>query len=160
MKLYLIRHAIAEERSDFALTGLPDEQRPLTDKGIDKMKKIAQRFCKIEEHLDLIFQSPLIRSQQTAEILKKYYPQAKLETTKLLTPGFSAKELFKVLNSKELDSIALVGHEPDLGQFLSWLLFRQASDHFPLKKGGIAKVDFYGDDPCYLKWILQPKLIQ
>ena len=159
MKLYLIRHAIAEERSDFALTGLPDEQRPLTDKGIDKMKKIAQNFHKIEDQIDLIYQSPLTRSQQTVDVLKKHYPKAKIETTELLSPGFSAKKLFQLLSSKDLDSVALVGHEPDLGQFLSWLLFRQASDHFPFKKGGIAKVDFYGDNPSYLKWFIQPKLL-
>ena len=159
MKLYLIRHAIAEERSDFALTGQPDEKRPLTEKGIEKMKKITQGFYKIEDQIDLIYQSPLTRSQQTAEIIKEFYPDAKLETTEHLSPGFSAKELFSILKKQKLDSVALVGHEPDLGQFLSWLMFRQASDHFPFKKGGIAKVDFYGNDPCYLKWFLQPKLI-
>ena len=42
MKLLLIRHAIAEEREDFARTGKDDRLRPLTDEGRKKMKQAAR----------------------------------------------------------------------------------------------------------------------
>ena len=47
MKLLLIRHAIAEEREDFARTGKDDRLRPLTDEGRKKMKQAARGLRKI-----------------------------------------------------------------------------------------------------------------
>ena len=35
MQLVVIRHAIAEDPKEFALTGRPDAQRPLTEVGVD-----------------------------------------------------------------------------------------------------------------------------
>lgn len=159
MKIYLIRHAHAEERHFFAQTGKHDDQRPLTEKGIDRMNKIIQSFKGNEENINLFLQSPLKRAKQTGEVLKDYYPEAQFVTTKNLVPGFNAKKLYDEIQSYELDSLGIIGHEPDLGQFLSWMLFRQATDHFPLKKGGIAKLDLYKDGRCYLKWLIRPKLL-
>lgn len=159
MKLYIIRHAHAEERHVFAQTGKPDELRPLTAKGIERMRKVIQSFKKQESQINLFLQSPLIRSQQTTDIFKEFYPEAKVITTENLCPGHSARDLYEEIQDHHLDSMAIIGHEPDLGQFLSWLLFRQASDHFPLKKGGIAKLDLYKDGRCYLKWLLRPKFL-
>ncbi|MCB0377694.1 MAG: phosphohistidine phosphatase SixA [Bdellovibrionales bacterium] len=159
MKLYIIRHAHAEERHTFALTGKPDSKRPLTDRGRDRMKKVITYFKKQEPDIDLFLQSELTRSQQTVDLFKDFYKTAKVETSDFLNPGHSARALFDKIQSYDLDSLAIVGHEPDLGHFLSWVLFRQATDHFPLKKGGIAKVDLYKDGRAYLKWLLRPKLI-
>ena len=158
MKVYLIRHGIAEERYTFAQTGRPDTERPLTTKGKERMHRITEQFAEHESKIDLFLQSPLKRSQQTVDILKKYFKDSKTKTTPHLAPGFSARMLFQCLKENfDKDSIALVGHEPDMGQFLSWLIFQQASDSFPMKRGGIAKLDLYEDNSCYLKWFLRPK---
>ncbi len=159
MKLYLIRHAVAEERAQFALKGLSDELRPLTPKGAERMNEIVGLFKKLEPDINLILSSPLVRSLQTAEILKLNYSKAQLVTSDNLKPDHSAQKLFEEIQTYDLDSMALIGHEPDLGQFLSWLLFRQATDHFPMKKSGIAKVDIYKDGRTYLKWLIRPKLL-
>jgi phosphohistidine phosphatase len=42
MKLLIVRHAIAEEREDFARTGKDDRLRPLTDDGRKRMKQGAR----------------------------------------------------------------------------------------------------------------------
>ena len=65
MKLYLVRHAEAIERS--ATT--PDASRYLTTKGRLSFRKIARRARKAGAVPDVIFTSPLLRSVQTAEIL-------------------------------------------------------------------------------------------
>ena len=39
MRLLLLRHAIAEERTAFAATGKADRLRPLTDEGRKKMQQ-------------------------------------------------------------------------------------------------------------------------
>ena len=161
MKLYLIRHAIAEERHIFGKTGRPDEERPLVDVGKKRMQKVAQGFLELEDQIDLILQSPLTRSKETVDVLRKFYPNAKVKTTEHLAPGHSAQSLYDLIKDNiNLDAMALVGHEPDLGNFLSWLLFRQATDHFPFKKSGIAKLDLYEDDRCYLKWLARPKMFE
>lgn len=159
MKLYLIRHAPAEERHIFALTGQPDSERPLTDRGIERMRDVLDVFSKNEDQIDLILQSPYKRCLETSKILKEYYSSAKLESSDNLAPDHSAQRLYDEIQSYDVDSMAIIGHEPDLGQFISWLLFRQATDHFPMKKAGIAKLDLYKDGRSYLKWFLRPKLL-
>ena len=159
MKLYVIRHAIAMERSDFAQTGQDDDLRPLTPKGMERMHKIFSAFKKNEERMEVVLQSPLVRCQQTGNLMKEHYPNANYLTTETLRPNHSAEKLHKEIQSFGANSMTIIGHEPDLGQFISWLLFRQASDQFPMKKGGIARLDLHKDGRCYLKWTIRPKLI-
>jgi phosphohistidine phosphatase len=160
LKLYLFRHAPAQERHVFAQTDQPDEFRPITEKGAQRMRDVLNFFRKKESHIDLILQSPLLRCQETGDIIQEFYPQAELLTTEHLKPSHSAQKLYnKISQNFHLDSLALVGHEPDLGQFISWLLLGQSSDHFPLKKAGVAKLDIYKDGRRYLKWVLRPSLI-
>lgn len=159
MKLYIFRHAPAELRHEFALTGQPDHLRPLTEKGIQRQQDMLKYFKKIEDHVDVFLQSPFTRCTQTGELCKEYFPDSQFIETENLCPDHSAKKLFEEIQSYDVDSLGIIGHEPDLGQFISWILFRQASDHFPLKKSGIAKVDLYKDGRSYLKWVLRPKLV-
>ena len=182
MNLYIIRHAISEQRHIFAQTGQSDELRPITNRGAERMKGLLS-FIKnnSKEQINNVLQSPLLRSQQTGTLVKEFYPQARYMTTSLLRPSFSFKKLLEEIqqfeptnnqsppsissdnpdnkNKNPKTSLALIGHEPDLGQFISWLLFNQANNCFPLKKGGIAKLNIQKNGQHYLKWILRPKLI-
>src|SRR2546430_11661674 len=65
MQLYVVRHGIVVESGE----GIPDEWRPLTDKGRRRFQKMARTFAKLGRRLDLILTSPLVRAMQTAEIL-------------------------------------------------------------------------------------------
>ncbi len=159
MKLYIVRHALAEDRLIFSQKGLSDELRPLTPKGADRMREVVSVFKKNEPEINLILTSPLTRCKQTADLFKEFYPKATVLESDNLKPDHSAQKLYEEIQSYDLDSLALIGHEPNLGQFISWLLFRQASDHFPMKKSGIAKIDLYKDGRTYLKWLLRPKLL-
>ena len=123
------------------------------------MIEILDQFQDLEPQIDLFLQSPLTRAQQTGDIFKSYYPDAQFRTTDSLCPNHNAETLFNEILSFEVESLALIGHEPDLGQFLSWLLFGQSSDQFPIKKGGIAKIDIYRDGRRYLKWLIRPKML-
>ncbi len=159
MKLYIFRHAPAELRHEFALTGQPDHLRPLTSKGVERQVEMLKYFKKIESSIDVFLTSPYTRCVQTGELCKDFFPNSQFVETENLCPDHSARKLYKEIQSFNVDSLAIIGHEPDLGQFLSWLLFRQASDHFPIKKSGIAKVDLYKDGRSYLKWLIRPKLV-
>lgn len=124
------------------------------------MREVLNYFQKKEPNIDLFLQSPLIRCQETGDILREYYPKAHFVNSDHLRPDHSAEKLFEEIQQLgKRDAVGLIGHEPDLGQFISWLLFGRASDHFPMKKAGIAKLDIYGDGRRHLKWMLRPNLI-
>ena len=159
MTLFVIRHTLAEERHIFAQTGQSDELRPITSRGVERMKKILNFLKKDEDHINTVLQSPLLRCQQTGNVIKKYYPNANYLNSDNLRPNFSAKKLYREIQDFDISTMAIVGHEPDLGQFISWLLFGQATERFPIKKGGIARLCLYKDGRCFLKWFLKPKLI-
>ena len=65
MNVYLLRHGIAEDYSVSAR----DEDRELTQEGIEKLKLASAGWKRVIGHIDRVFSSPLIRARQTAEIL-------------------------------------------------------------------------------------------
>ena len=117
MNLYIIRHAIAEERHIFARTGQSDDLRPITDRGAERMRKILDLMKKNGDQIDTVLQSPLVRSLQTGDILREFYPDARYLKTDRLRPNYSAAGLYKEIQSLGVHSTstALIGHEPDLG---------------------------------------------
>ncbi|MFL5486151.1 MAG: phosphohistidine phosphatase, partial [Gemmatimonadaceae bacterium] len=42
------------------------------------------------------------------------------------------------------ESVALVGHEPDLGTLVTWLMTKAGNSRVELKKGGAALLEFPG----------------
>ena len=161
MNLYLIRHAIAEDREVFKKTGLPDDQRPLTEHGRNKMHKISKKLFLLEPDIKVFFQSPLTRSKQTVDVLKEYYPKAMVKTLKSLSPGEAAENLLKDLKQQPPQEMALIGHENHISQCLSYLLTGHSEPNFfAFKKGGIACLDYkkiqVGD--FTLKWMVAPKM--
>ena len=65
--IYLVRHAIAEDRELRA--DLPDEERRLTDKGMRRMRRAVEGLAALEVEVDTIWTSPLRRAKETAELL-------------------------------------------------------------------------------------------
>ena len=160
MKLLLIRHAVAEEREDFAKTGDPDEQRPLTDVGRKKMKRAARGLAEIVDRIELIATSPLKRAVQTAEVLAKEFGSAVQTTTDALEPE-QAFENFLVWLKRldDVETVAAVGHEPHLSGLASWLLTTNETPLFEFKKGGVCLLEFEGaveSGSARLRWLLTP----
>jgi phosphohistidine phosphatase len=61
IELYLIRHAIAEERGD----KWPDDaKRPLTLEGTARMRKAAKGLVRLGVKFDVVLTSPLVRARQ------------------------------------------------------------------------------------------------
>ena len=137
-ELYLVRHAIAAERG----SEWPDDtKRPLTERGIGRFKEEVKGLRRVDVQVDEIFTSPLLRAKQTAELLAaglEGKPPVKVLDT--LAPGHTAtsvmSSLAKVARRRR---IALVGHEPDLGELAAHLI--GAGRALPFKKGGICRID-------------------
>ncbi|MEB3174451.1 MAG: phosphohistidine phosphatase SixA [Cyanobacteriota bacterium] len=139
MELYLIRHGVAAERQDEE----DDAQRVLTSKGWEKTEKVARRLVELGLSLDVIFASPLVRAQQTGQILLEAGLSRRLETWPALAPGGDLAEALTALAADEtLEKIALVGHQPDLGEWAETLVWGENRDKLILKKAGVIGLAF------------------
>ncbi len=159
MQLLLIRHAIAEEREDFAKTGKDDRLRPLTDEGRKKMKQAARGLKGLVPEIDLLATSPLTRAAQTAAILDSVYGGLKEVEIDELSPETTPEDFLLWLRKQKQDVVAAVGHEPSLSLILSWLLTGNERRLFAFRKGGACLLEF-PDEPAAgtatLAWALTP----
>lgn len=130
MDLFLIRHAIAEERR----AGLPDADRALTPKGRARFEAMVQRLDQAGFRFDRVYYSPWLRAAQTAELLEPIMEGPARAAEGLAQPP--APDFFAGLDGKH---VACVGHEPWLSDTVSMLTTGNPHGswlHF--KKGGIA----------------------
>ena len=158
IELYLIRHGVAEERGE----AWPDDtKRPLTQEGMAKLRKAARALDRLDVALDVIVSSPLVRTRQTAEIIAGGLdPHPHVVTVDSLAPGGSIASVMADLEKQARRSrVAVVGHEPGLGELAGRLI---GSRHpMPFKKGAIARIDVEGlpSGPGDLRWFLTPRLL-
>lgn len=163
MELLIIRHAIAEDRDAAARRGVTEFDRALTAKGAKRMKAGAAGLSILVPEIVTIAHSPLRRTRETAAILVARYPQARQASVEALSPGGKPSELERWLAGVAPDTTAVVGHEPDLGQWAARLLSGKAGDFAPLKKGGMCSLRFEGEPragDAVLKWTLPPRVLR
>lgn len=164
MNVLLVRHAIAEDKAEFAATGRPDSLRPLTEEGRRKMRAAAKGLAKTLPALDLLASSPLARAAQTAEILRKACPDAEPLELPALSPERDPRETLAWLKGRPRGaSVALVGHEPSLGRLAGWLMSGEETALVAFKKGGAALLEFPGDveaGRAVLRWLLTPSQLR
>lgn len=159
MTVFLVRHAIAEERGPV----WPDDRdRPLTVRGVARMRAIAQRLADRGVQVERIWSSPLLRARQTADVLAPLWtPAGTVELLDSLAPGHAASTVGSDLAGRHVvGPVALVGHEPDLGWLTAWMT--GAESPVPFKKGGVARVDFDEDLAAgagRLVWLVTPKIV-
>jgi phosphohistidine phosphatase len=157
MQIYLLRHGIAEDRA----VDRADATRALTAEGIRKMEQAAAGMRRLNVAVDLLLSSPLIRAQQTAEIVGQTLGLSVL-LEPALAPGFDLPMLLALLEKLETRAaqrVMLVGHEPDLGLLTSGLI---GGGQIELKKGGLALVDLPHDVEMdgVLRWLLPPSILR
>lgn len=138
MEIYLVRHGIAAEKGLYP----QDAERPLTEKGINKTTKVAQRLLSLDVHFNFILSSPLVRAYQTAEILTKIGLGREITINESLAPEGKIESWLQWLsnNFNETQKIALVGHQPDLGYWAEMLVFGSIKENLILKKSGIVGI--------------------
>lgn len=130
MELFLIRHAIAEERR----VGLVDADRELTDKGRARFALVVEHLQRTGFRFDEVYHSPWLRAAQTAELLAPLH-DAELTPTEGLAQAPRA-DFFASLTG---ESVACVGHEPWLSDTVSLLTIGDPRGAWlRFKKGGVA----------------------
>ena len=163
MDLLVIRHAIAGDRDEWAKTGRPDQDRPITDEGRERMQENARALQLLVPRLDLLATSPLVRAVQTAEVVSEAYDDLDIVSAPPLASGGALDEVRAWLAARSESRIAIVGHEPDLGQLVSWFLVGNPSAGIGLKKGGACLLRFAGPPApgtAELRWFMPPKILR
>jgi phosphohistidine phosphatase len=158
MELYILRHGIAEERSQSG----SDSERALTSEGIQKTRAAGKALKKMEIAFDAVLSSPFVRAWQTAEIVvEELGCKKKLHACNALAAGAPLKDLLPELErlSANCASLLIVGHEPDLSALISVLLSGSPDLGITMKKGGLAKLTLQTLEPgtARLEWLLGPK---
>ena len=163
MQLLIIRHAIAEDRDEFASSGRPDSERPLTAFGRRRMRKNAKGLKRVAPPIDLLVTSPYARALDTAGIIAETLG-IKTGPTKVqaLTPEHHPKDFLAWLaKQKRAQTVAAVGHDPHLSRLIGWCVASFDAPIADLKKGGVYLLAWEENAPpeagkAKLAWLLAP----
>jgi phosphohistidine phosphatase len=160
LELYLIRHGVAAERGE----DYPDDsKRPLTSSGMAKLRDEAKGLNALAIGFSVIITSPLVRTRQTAEIIAGTLAEKpQVVSSDSLAPAGTPAAVFQELaRHAKQPRIALVGHEPDLGELAARLI--GAKSPIAFKKGAICRIDFDVLPPKgqgQLRWFLPPRVLR
>ena len=162
MEVILVRHAIAHERNRIRWPN--DALRPLTTAGIRKFRKAASGLAGCLPKGVALLTSPYVRARETAAILSDALGRGKATECGELSSGEPTQACFELLRKRKADAVVLVGHEPNLSNFLAAAVCgaggRMKTD---FKKGGAACIEFNsGIEPgrATLKWVLPPRVLR
>lgn len=147
--VYVVRHAVAEERD--AQRWPDDALRPLTAEGEASFRRAARGLRRIAPSVDSVLSSPYVRAWRTAEILYEetgWPPPARCEQ---LEAWRQPDDAFDVL--PRTGPVAVVGHEPMLSGLVALLVGADLPLDF--KKGGVVLVE-----DGVLRWYATPKILR
>jgi len=131
MELFLIRHGIAMPGSAV----LPDADRPLTPQGRERFAQAVMGLQRLGVRLDRLYHSPWLRAVETAALLTPVLDGEAVSNAALARPPSQA-----LLEDIVGERVALVGHQPWMGELLAWLIAAGQPDAsgFAFKRGGVA----------------------
>jgi phosphohistidine phosphatase len=122
--LWLLRHAEAAD-------GAPDDERPLTERGLRQAEAVGRALARLGEKIDVCLSSPKLRALQTAE--RACEP---LGVEVRVEPALSGEPFDVHEITAGLGDVLLVGHDPSFSLLLHDLTGAQAR----MKKGGLAGI--------------------
>jgi phosphohistidine phosphatase len=159
MFVYFLRHASAGQH---LLNPKKDEKRGLDKDGIEQCGYIGRALAALGVQVDIIVSSPLKRSTQTAALVgNEMGHEGKLVTDSALRPESTFPDFQKLLEKyARQDSILLVGHNPNLSDFLGHVISDNGSEAVvELKKGAVAKVEMRRSAGS-LSWCITPRILR
>ena len=128
-KLYLVRHA----KSSWKDMTLSDQDRPLNKRGQKNAPEMGKRMAQAGVRIDRLVTSPAKRALSTAQLIAVAldYPDANIEIgDDLYFHGLNAMLDIIHQTDERVQSLMLVGHNPDMTQMLNGLCGYQV-DNMP-----------------------------
>ena len=165
MQIIIIRHAEAFQIGERGLT--TDAHRMLTPKGHKDARRLGKALAVVGVVPDLVLTSPLVRAVETAEnvIRGASWPGPLRETEHLMPPGAEKLLMREILDVAKGRggafgdmTVACVGHEPFLGQWLQFLLNETTIPAIEMSKSTAACVKISEDDSPQMKLLISRKL--
>ena len=159
MILYFLRHASAGER---VANAKKDEKRALDKDGMEQCGYVGRALAAMDIQVDAIISSPLKRSTQTAVLVgNELGYEGKLLIDPALRPGATFAEFRRLVDKHaKSESVMVVGHNPNLSEFLGQFISDTgAVASVDLKKGAVAKVETYRNSGSLL-WCMTPRMIR
>ncbi len=156
MQLFVIRHAIAEDRRP----DQDDAARELTGEGVAKMKQIVRGLRALDVEVARVLTSPWARALATAKLLAPIGDGPPIATELLCQPPRA--ELLALIAERG-EPTAVVGHEPWLGELVAWLAFGDTrhGEALELKKGSVVELEgTVVPGGMMLRGVLQPRVLR
>lgn len=159
VELFLVRHGIAVPHGT---PDIPDDERPLTPKGIKRMKQIARGLRRLKVDPERIVTSPLPRALETAQIVAEELDKEDvLEQADELRADRPAAAIKDWVLGRPERSLMIVGHDPAFSELAGLL----AAGHsvgaaLPLEKGGVAALKSVVTGGMVVEWLAPPRLLR
>jgi phosphohistidine phosphatase len=165
MNLFILRHASAGVRR---ANPLLDVKRPLDKDGKAQCLLLANVLNALKLNFDLVVSSPLKRSQQTAQLVatETGYEQ-KILISNALAPTATFAQFQRLLRDcSTSENVLVVGHNPNITQFLGQLLGVGIHDdpattpaRIRLRKGSLARVNLTRGT-AVLQSLIDPRVVR
>lgn len=138
MQIFILRHGQAEPQKT------TDDLRNLTVKGRADVAASVNfslaELTKVQE----IWASPLVRAQQTAQIVQdillKQDISVAIKTTDLITPESNPSGLFDSLQADSVESVLLASHMPFVSDFMD-IFCGSAPGFHPMNTSSLALIE-------------------
>jgi phosphohistidine phosphatase len=150
--LFLIRHARAVEQSPH------DWERPLLPEGRKEARAVGAALKRAGVSFDALACSPLVRAVETATLIAVELGfEGGLVVDSSLAPDGVPSAMLSVAARLADERVALVGHEPSMGNFLSALVGRSG---MTMVKAGVVRLAVSGPPvlgAAKLVWTISPR---
>jgi phosphohistidine phosphatase len=156
MNLYLMRHANAGVPRDNAKL---DAKRGLIAEGKEQCMIMGRILGALKVQPEVIISSPLKRALQTAQFVgNELGYEGKVEISQALEPEATYADFLKLLDTlADRQEVLVVGHNPNLFQFLGRIITGNGGAGVRMRKGAVARIDMEKRPPL-LQWLLDPRM--
>jgi phosphohistidine phosphatase len=134
MQIFVIRHAAAVPRGSLT----PDAERRLSPKGIRRWQQAVRGLDRLGATFDRLYHSPWLRAVETANALADL-----IAGETVVTRDLARSPTLAFLDQLEGERVALVGHQPWLGELVGILAFGEGREgaRLALRKGSVVWLD-------------------
>jgi len=159
--LFLVRHA----KSSWDLSGFPDIDRPLNERGYRDSHRVGKYFSENTEHKpDMVLCSPAIRTYTTALIFLHYlkFPVEQIVLAKSLYESGLQDYISTIADASDKKNILILfGHNPTISELVNHLTGKSGDDlgtcHVATLSLSISSWKKIGADCGQLENIIDPK---
>jgi phosphohistidine phosphatase len=136
-----------------------DSKRSLIKEGKEQCVLMARTLSALKVQVDVIVSSPLKRCLQTAQFVgTELGYESKVEISQALAMGASYADFQKLLAKyADYEGVLMVGHNPNVFQFLGHLITGNGGAAIRMRKASIARVDMDRHPPL-LQWLIDPRM--